>query len=103
MSSKAYPILSTTFENDKKHMVEKRISSLVPSFDIWNDAHIIQHLNIADADQWGIVRITQVELAMIKKDGPIMTPDEKKALKKIEEDFTEADKKDFKFVEYICY
>jgi hypothetical protein len=31
-----------------------------------------------------------------------MTPDEKKALKKIEEDFTEADKKGFKFVEYIC-
>jgi len=103
MSSKAYPIISTTFENNKKQMVEKRISSLVPSFDIWSDAHIIQHLNIQDADQWGVVRITQVELAMIKKEEPAMTPDEKKALKKINEDFAEADKKGFKFVEYICY
>lgn len=103
MSSKAYLIISTTFENDKKAMVEKRVSSLVPSFDIWNDAHIIQHLNIQDADQWGVVRITQVELAMIKKELAVMTPDEKKALKAIEQDFKEADKKGFKFVEYICY
>ena len=103
MSSKAYPINSTTFENDKKAMVEKRLSSLTPSFDIWNDIHIIQHLNVQDADQWGVVRITQVELAMIKKEEPVMTSEEKKALKKIEADFAEADKKGFKFVEYICY
>ena len=103
MSSKAYPIISTTFENDKKAMVEKRISALAPSFDIWNDTHIIQHLNIQDADQWGVVRITQVELALIKKEEPVMTTDEKKALKAIEADFAEADKKGFKFVEYVCY
>ena len=103
MSSKAYPIVSTTFENDKKMMTEKRLSATVPSFDIWNDVHIIQHLNIQDADQWGVVRITQVELAMIRKEEPVMTPDEKKALKQIEADFAEADKKGFKFVEYICY
>ena len=103
MSSKAYPIQSTTFENEKKVMVEKRVSSLIPSFDIWNDVHIIQHLNIQDADQWGVVRISQVELAIIRKETPIMTPDEKKALKQIEADFAEADKKGFKFVEYICY
>jgi hypothetical protein len=103
MSSKAYPIVSTMFENDKKMMTEKRLSATVPSFDIWNDTHIIQHLNIQDADQWGVVRITQVELAMIRKEEPVMTSDEKKALKKIEADFAEADKKGFKFVEYICY
>jgi hypothetical protein len=103
MSSKAYPIISTTFENDKKAMVEKRLSSLTPSFDIWNDTHIIQHLNIQDADQWGVVRITQVELALIKKEEPVMTKDEVKALKSIEADFEEANKKGFKFVEYICY
>ena len=103
MSSKAYPIQSTTFENEKKVMTEKRFSGLVPSFDIWSDTHIIQHLNIQDADQWGTVRITQVELAAIKKDEDKMTPDEKKALKAIEADFAEADKKGFKFVEYVCY
>lgn len=103
MSSKAYPIISTTFEKETKQMVEKRLSSITPSFDIWNDAHIIQHLNIQDADQWGTVRITQVELAAIEKEEPNMTADEKKALKAIKADFAEADKKGFKFVEYVCY
>ena len=74
MSSKAYAIISTTFENDKKAMVEKRVSALTPSFDVWEDTHIIQHLNITDADQWGVLRITQVELAMIKKEEPQRQP-----------------------------
>jgi len=103
MSSKAYMIFSTTFENDKKQMTEKRLSVLTPSFDIWEDIHIIQHLNVQDADQWGTVRITQVELAAIKKEEPNMTANEKKALKTIEADFAEAARKSFKFVEYVCY
>jgi len=101
----AYAILSRVLKKDTGKGVLEEVfeSALKPTFDVFEDKNITQHLNIGDADRWGYIRITQIELKLIKQSEPEMKDAEKKSLKNIDHDFEIAKKDGYEFVNYIIY